>query len=116
MKPINLKNQGGVALLIFVLMLMGVGGYLLVGYSQGLLKQVEESKFNHNQRVLNEAKQTLLQYAYNYPVNNPNRGPGRLPCPDTDNNGTPNPSFNCISGTAIVGRFPWNDTDMNFFD
>jgi len=87
-----------------------------VGYSQGILKQVEESKFIHNQRVLNEAKQTLLQYAYNYPVNNPNRGPGRLPCPDTDNNGTPNPSFNCISGTAIVGRFPWNDTDMNFYD
>jgi len=116
MKPINLKFQGGVALIVFVLMLIGIGGILLVGYSERLLKQVELSKTEHNTRVLKEAKQSLLQYAYNYPVNTPGRGPGRFPCPDTNNSGSPNPSFNCISGTPIVGRFPWNDADLNFYD
>ena len=102
--------------MIFLVMIMGIGGFVLVGYSQGILKQVEASKIKHNQRVLNEAKQALLLYAHNYPEHNPGRGPGRLPCPDTDNNGSPNPSFNCISGTPIVGRFPWNDVDINFYD
>jgi len=116
MKPLKLKYQNGFALLIFVVILMGIGGIALTGYTQGIRKEVEDTRYLHNQRVLIEAKQAILQYAYDYPVNNPGRGPGRLPCPDTDNNGSPNPSFNCISGTPIVGRFPWNDPDMNFYD
>ncbi len=121
MKPVNLKNQGGVALIMFVLMLMGVGGILFVGYSQGLLKQVELSKFEHNTRVLNEAKQALLMYAYRYPTtalvfNGTSRGPGRLPCPDTNNSGTPNSSSFCINIDALVGRFPWNANGMEFYD
>jgi len=88
MKPLNLKYQGGVVLIIFMLGLMGIGGFLLVGYSQGILKQVEVSKTQHNTRVLNEAKQALLQFAYNYPVlSTPSIGPGRLPNADTDNDG-----------------------------
>ena len=113
MKPLNLKYQGGVALIIFVLMLMGIGGILFVGYSQGLLKQVELSKTEHNTRVLKEAKQALLQFAYNYPVTN-GKGPGRLPCADTDNNGIPNTAF----GTCAVeiGRLPWNQQNLNLYD
>jgi len=113
MKSPNLKNQGGVALILFVLMLMGVGGIFFVGYSQGLLKQVELSKTEHNTRVLNEAKQALLQYAYNYPQFN-SEGPGRLPCPDDDNNG--------LTGSLSlplcqsVGRLPWAETELNFYD
>jgi len=99
-----------VALIIFVLMLMGAGGLLFVGYSQGLLKQVELNKTEHNTRVLNEAKQALLQFAYNYPVTNPGSGPGRLPCPDTNNNGTPNTPINCSN---FIGRLPWNQQIEN---
>ncbi len=113
MKPINRKNQGGVALIMFVLMLMGVGGILFVGYSQGLLKQVELSKSEHNTRVLNEAKQALLQYAYNYPQFN-SEGPGRLPCPDNDNDGLTGALT--IALCESVGRLPWAEVEMNFYD
>ena len=112
MKPLSLKYQGGVALIIFVLMLMGIGGFLFVGYSQGLLKQVELSKAKHNTRVLNEAKQALLQFAYNYPVTNGN-GPGRLPCADIDNDGDANTAFgDCIT----LGRLPWNEPNLSLYD
>ena len=112
MKSPNLKYQSGVALIVFVLMLMGVGGYLLVGYSQGILKQVELNKTEHNTRVLIEAKQALLQFAYNYPVTNGN-GPGRLPCADIDNDGDANTAFgDCIT----LGRLPWNEPNINLYD
>jgi len=122
MKPIDLKCQNGLALLIFVLMLMAVGGFVLVGYGQGLLEAVEVKKFKHNTRVLKEAKQALLMYAYRYPTtalvfNGTSRGPGRLPCPDTNNSGTPNAIPTCINGgVALVGRFPWKANGMEFYD
>ena len=110
MKPLNLKYQGGVALIIFVLGLMGIGGFLLVGYSQGILKQVEVSKTQHNTRVLNEAKQALLQFAYNYPVlSTPSIGPGRLPNADTDNDGI-------ADGGSTFGRLPWAQANLNLYD
>jgi hypothetical protein len=112
------KRQAGFALLIFLVVMMGLGGIALTGVTQGILKEIQETRYLHNQRILQEAKQALLQYAYNYPVNNiPARGPGRLPCPDTDNDGSPNPSGSCIAtATPSVGRFPWNDPDINFYD
>ena len=113
MKSHNLKYQNGVTLLIFVVMLMGIGGIVLAGYSQGILKEVEESRFQHNKEVLNQAKQALLMFAYNYPQTNTNGiGPGRLPCPDTDNDG----KADLAAGCNLVGRFPWDDVRLNFFD
>jgi len=122
MKSHSLKYQNGVALIIFVLMLMGVGGYLLAGYSQGLLKQVEHKKTEHNTRVLIEAKQALLQFAYNYPVTNGN-GPGRLPCADIDNDGDANDNddgdddVTTDNGECIaLGHLPWNEPNLNLYD
>ncbi len=98
--------------MIIIVILMGLGGIVLTGYSQGILKQVEESKFKHNQRVLKEAKRALLQFAYNYPVTNGN-GPGRLPCADIDNDGDANTLFgDCIT----LGRLPWNEPNLNLYD
>ena len=82
MKSGNLKYQNGFALLIFLVLMMAIGGFVLVGYGQGVLKSVEAKQFEHNKRVLAEAKRALLLYAYNYPDFNA-QGPGRLPCPDT---------------------------------
>ncbi len=65
MKKQPSKNQAGFALLMFVLAFMAVGGVLLIGYSQGILEAAEAKKFDHNKRVLKEAKQALLQFAYN---------------------------------------------------
>ena len=110
MKPLKLKCQYGLALLLFVLMLMGIGGFVLVGYSQGLLKQVEVSKTEHNTRVLNKAKLALLQFAYNYPVlSTPSIGPGRLPNADTDNDGI-------ADGGSTFGRLPWAQANLNLYD
>ena len=105
--------------MIFLVVLMGIGGIALAGFSQKALKSVEESKHEHNKRVLQEAKQALLMYAYNYPAialafNNTDRGPGRLPCPDTDNSGTPNPP--CSVGNPLVGRLPINTNGINFYN
>ena len=113
MKSPNLKYQSGVALIMFVLMLMGVGGILFVGYSQGLLEAVEVKKFKHNTRVLKEAKQTLLQYAYNYPQFN-SEGPGRLPCPAPDDTGFTGGLT--LALCQSVGRLPWAESEMNFYD
>jgi len=98
---------------MFVLMLMTVGGFVLVGYGQGLLEEVEVKKLNHNTRVLKEAKQALLQYAYNYPQFN-SEGPGRLPCPAPDNTGLTGALT--LALCQSVGRLPWAESEMSFYD
>jgi hypothetical protein len=95
--------------------LMGLGGAVIAGFTQGAKQDTEHQRYLHNERILREAKQALLQYAYNYPVT-AGKGPGRLPCPDTDNDGDPNPSAYCGSPSGIVGRFPWKDPGMSFYD
>ena len=113
---IHRQRQTGYVLILTLLGLMGMGGVVLAGFTQQAKEDLQQQRQVHNQRILEEAKQALLVYAYNYPSDNAGRGPGRLPCPDTNNNGSPNPSFNCINGNPIVGRFPWNDADLNFYD
>jgi hypothetical protein len=109
-------------LLLTLLALMAMGGVVLAGFSQEAKQQVDQERYLHNKRVLEEAKQALLMYAYNYPLNNPvpadnpRRGPGRLPCPDTSNNGLPSSNFDCENVTGLVGRFPWADPDMNLYE
>ena len=74
-------RQTGYALILMVIALMGIGGVVIGGFTQDVKRQTEHERYLHNQCILNDAKQALLQYAYNYPVINPERGPGRLPCP-----------------------------------
>jgi hypothetical protein len=111
------KHQAGYALLLMVLGLMGVGGVVLAGFTQGAKQESEHQRYLHNQRVLEEAKRALLMYAYNYP-DIAGRGPGRLPCPDTNSTGTPNPANDCEDGfgNGLVGRLPWNAAGMQFYD
>lgn len=116
MNSSNLKSENGFALLIFVIVLMGMGGLLIAGYTQGILKGVEIKRFEHNKRVLAEAKQALLMFAYNYPeldVTGTVNGPGRLPCADIDNDGDSNTGFgDCIT----LGRLPWSEPNLNLYD
>jgi hypothetical protein len=109
------KRQTGFALLIFLVIMMGIGGIALTGVTQGIKKEVDQKIFDHNKEVLNRAKQALLMFAYNYPVASPTIGPGRLPCPDITNNG--------LIGSGVdtaqcekVGRLPFNDPRLNFFE
>ena len=113
------KQQVGYALILMLLGLMGVGGVVIAGFTQQAKQDIEQQRYLHNQRMLRDAKQALLMYAYNYPQT-ADRGPGRLPCPDTDTNGlgTPNPSIDCEDGlgNGVVGRFPWGALGMQFHD
>jgi hypothetical protein len=109
------NDQSGFALLIFLVVMMGLGGIALTGITQNALKQVEDKKFRHNERVLKEAKQALLMFAYNYPVTHSGQGPGRLPCPYDQ---IPIGAGSGYSGTIsdaiceAVGRMPWSHTDL----
>jgi len=115
MKRNSPTRQSGYALILMVLALMGVGGIVVAGFTQEARKELEHQRYLHNERVLKEAKQALLQYTYNYPVTAGN-GPGRLPCPDTDDDGIPNATALCGGANGIVGRFPWAEPEMNFYD
>ncbi len=101
----SLHRQAGFSLLLYVLMILGMGGLLLEGYLQNARSAAERQKRLHDEEVLAIAKAALLQYAYNYPETI-GRGPGRLPCADTDNDGQSNTDFvQCVS----VGRFPFDE-------
>jgi len=106
------RRQNGYALLLMLLLLIGAGGVVATGFTQDARRQVDHERYLHNKRVLEEAKRALLQFAYNYPVTN-QRGPGRLPCADTDDDGNPN----TVIGTCIqLGRLPWNQPNLNLYD
>jgi hypothetical protein len=109
------KRQTGFALLIFLVIMMGLGGIALTGFSQKVIKAVEKNRFEHNKDVLQQAKNALLMFAYNYPVTHSGQGPGRLPCPY---NQIPIGAGSGYSGSIsnaiceAVGRLPWGHTNL----
>ena len=109
------KRQTGFALLIFLVIMMGLGGIALTGFSQKVIKAVEKNRFEHNKDVLLQAKNALLMFAYNYPVTHSGQGPGRLPCPY---NQIPIGAGSGYSGSIsnaiceAVGRLPWGHTNL----
>jgi hypothetical protein len=120
------RKQRGAALILFVLIMMGFGAVAMTGLLTNKLSEIESNRFNHNKRVLEEAKQALLMYAYNYPnishpwLPNQPYGPGRLPCPDADNNGLIGKG--ALGAQTVnaaecnkVGRFPWDEGSLNFY-
>ncbi|MDH3629871.1 MAG: hypothetical protein OER98_02020 [Gammaproteobacteria bacterium] len=114
MKTCRLRNQSGYALLLAVLAFMGLSGVVVVGFTQQARQDAEQERYLHNKRVLVEAKRALLQYAYNYPViSGGTGGPGRLPCADTDNDGSSNTTFGDCDD---VGRFPWAEPALGLND
>jgi hypothetical protein len=107
-------RQSGFSLLVFLIILMGFGGVALVGFTQKILKEIKIKEYAHNQEVLQQAKQALLMYAYRYPQFNAD-GPGRLPCPDDDNDGLIGGGINAVQCQS-VGRLPWNDPNLDLYD
>jgi hypothetical protein len=68
MKTPCFRKQAGYALILVVLGLMGIGGVVLAGFTQQAKEDVYEQRYEHNKRVLEQAKQALLMFAYNYPL------------------------------------------------
>jgi len=99
--------QSGAALLALMLVIIVGASYMLV------------SKFNSNstiyarnaktEQALTDAKKALLAYAMNYPElrNNPEKGPGFLPCPDQNNDGNPTNCGTSQTTFMRLGRLPF---------
>lgn len=105
------KSQQGAALLIFMLILISASSYALVTKLNAATKT--HTRQQTTSKALAEAKQALISYAVTYPDKvNPDYGPGYLPCPDINNNGSAGGSCSA-GGDTTIGRFPWVTLKMN---
>lgn len=92
----NSKSQRGFTLLEMAIVMV-VLGLLLGGMLIPLSTQMEKKDRDETERALEEIKDALIGYAM---------ANGRLPCPDTDNDGIINMSGTCSNQQ---GTIPWVD-------
>jgi len=113
MRLLNKTHQQGAGLLILLLIIIGVAAALFV--SRPVSNQGNLNAESRTTQALANARRALLGYAAAYPDQvNPATGPGFLPCPDTNNNGSANPPCNNEgSGTIAIGRLPWQQLGLN---
>lgn len=96
-------RQRGAALLLFVLLLVtGIVVYFLPRSYQPSIQAGESATAD----ALGKARAALLGYAAMHADFDPTRGPGFLPCPDTDNDGMGDAPCN-TGGKITLGRLPW---------
>jgi len=105
-------KQSGAALLALMLVIIAGASYMLVynlnANTRFYNRQIETAS------VLREAKAALLAYSVNYPEKYASSGPGVMPCPDLNNNGSA--SANCsYTGGTTLGRFPWKTVGVGEF-
>ena len=106
-RPRFAARQNGAAMLLLLLALLLGSSYMLLTRLNGYTRNnVRETR---TQLTLNEAKQALLGYAMNYPElrSSASKGPGFLPCPDTDDDGLPDNCGYTVTTTAREGRLPF---------
>lgn len=98
------RSQSGIALLVLLLIIVGIGGMLLLSaYSPQQQKLASDAK---TQTALRLAKEALIAWSSTHAST-----PGHLPCPeDTTLIGTPNEGnaqTTCSNTTFLKGRLPW---------
>ncbi|MGQ0657843.1 MAG: hypothetical protein ACT4NU_07080 [Chromatiales bacterium] len=102
-------RQQGVVLILIVLILVVASSSLLL--TQLNAAASEGYRRERSAAALEAAREALIGYAASYPDNPATTdflaGPGFLPCPDTDNDGSPNPPCGTLAETVRVGRLPW---------
>jgi len=92
----SFNRQLGFSLLEMAIVLLIVG-LLLGGLLAPLSTQMQNSRIKSTEDILNSVNDALIGFAVTY---------GRLPCPDTDNDGleqTPP----CPAGGNVEGNVPW---------
>lgn len=96
----NKRQSGAALILFFVVLIMGATAFILSALNSG---NGQRRDIIAKQNEMLAVKEALLAYAMTNPENNnvPN-GPGRLPCSDTNNNG----SQNCNATPVDLGRLP----------
>ena len=91
------KNQFGFTLVEMAIVLVIIG-LLISAFLTPLTAQLEQNRNAEAHRDLAETKEALLGFAV---IN------GRLPCPDTDGNGTDDGCFNTNTTASTEGNVPW---------
>ena len=100
-KAIN-KQQGVALLLIMMIVIVTGSSLVLATANYQNQRQVEQIDTLQDMYY---AKEALIAYALQHNANYPGQGPGRLPCPDTDNDGDAEASCNETVG-QYLGRLP----------
>ena len=98
----TLKKQGGMALLIimsFILIAASAIAISRLSLNSILLKRQEATTIS-----MVGARDALIAYAMAQPI------PGRIPCPDTDNNGTEN--LTGLDCTSRIGLLPYRTLNI----
>lgn len=107
---VSLTRETGAALLAFMLVFVVGASYILVSdLNANVKKYIRQAS---SERVLSEAKAALIGYAVNYPESHPGQGPGYLPCPDINDNGSAGGSCSLAGGTTI-GRLPFKTLEIS---
>ena len=112
------QRQGGAALLAFSLLIIVGTAYLLLTEFNANYIQVKRQQ--QTRAALLEAKQALIGYAVVFPEvdaltpGDVIDGPGYLPCPDTNNNGSAGSPCALSSGSSI-GRYPYKTLETQEF-
>lgn len=99
------RQTGAALLVVALLFILGISSLLLNRLAD---RQVRLRNEQQTHRALAEAKEALIGYAVTYPDTYPQFGPGYLPCPDADNDGTPDPPC----GPDAQGRLPWRSLGL----
>ena len=108
----SIRYQGGAALLAFMLVILAGASFVLVSELNEATGQF--SREFSSIGALKEAKAALIGYAVTYPETHPGDGPGFLPCPDRDNDGSTDAGACALSpnGTTI-GRLPYKTLEIS---
>ena len=112
MKPakptrIDARGQRGIALFLILLLILVSGGLVFVSRLKSAETELTASR--KTAAVLAEAKQALLGYAALDPGGNVTN-PGRLPCPDQDNDGD---AQGAVCASPAVGWLPWRTLTLD---
>lgn len=103
---VRYQSQKGAALLAFIMVFLVFSSYSFIKKLNS--NTVEHQRYASSLNALNKAKAALIGYAVNYPLNHAGVGPGRLPCPDTNNDGSA--IGNCTGATT--GRLPYKTLEL----
>ncbi|OGA31856.1 MAG: hypothetical protein A3F75_03110 [Betaproteobacteria bacterium RIFCSPLOWO2_12_FULL_64_23] len=98
-------RQRGLALLVLLTLFATTAAYMLVSsLNQGSAAQ-SLARSDRNRAVMQEAKAALIAWSASETLQGASFQPGRLPCPDRDNNG--NADSSCTTVASRLGRLPY---------
>ncbi|MFT5504149.1 MAG: hypothetical protein ACI845_002025 [Gammaproteobacteria bacterium] len=109
--------HSGFALLLMLIVLMGLGGMAGGRLLSDKVESVNQAKFDHDRKVLQQAREALLSYAVDYARDNKFQNIGRLPCPDRSGGipGEGNEDGSCgVKHVNTVGYFPWKTLGVKY--